>query len=83
LLLLAAEWLKPKTPRAEGLDDITYRQAFMIGCFQCLALWPGFSRSGSTIAGGMLVGVNRYAASEFSFILAVPMMIGASGLDLY
>ncbi|WP_262484744.1 undecaprenyl-diphosphate phosphatase, partial [Citrobacter braakii] len=83
LLLLAAEWLKPKKPSAEGLDDITYRQAFMIGCFQCLALWPGFSRSGSTIAGGMLVGVNRYAASEFSFILAVPMMIGASGLDLY
>lgn len=82
-LLLAAEWLKPKKPSAEGLDDITYRQAFMIGCFQCLALWPGFSRSGSTIAGGMLVGVNRYAASEFSFILAVPMMIGASGLDLY
>ena len=63
LLLLTAEWLKPKKPRAEGLDDITYRQAFLIGCFQCLALWPGFSRSGSTIAGGMLVGVNRYAAS--------------------
>ncbi|HEI8867022.1 undecaprenyl-diphosphate phosphatase [Serratia sp. AKBS12] len=82
-LLLAAEWLKPKKPRAVGLDDITYRQAFMIGCFQCLALWPGFSRSGSTISGGMLVGVSRYAASEFSFILAVPMMIGASGLDLY
>ena len=79
LLLLAAEWLKPKKPSAEGLDDITYRRAFMIGCFQCTALWPGFSRSGSTIAGGMLVGVNRYAASEFSFITAVPMMIGASG----
>jgi undecaprenyl-diphosphatase len=82
-LLLAAEWLKPKNPRSIGLDDITYRQAFMIGCFQCLALWPGFSRSGATISGGMLVGVNRYAASEFSFILAVPMMIGASALDLY
>ncbi|MFT2794373.1 undecaprenyl-diphosphate phosphatase [Serratia sp. N21D137] len=83
LLLLAAEWLKPKKPSAVGLDDITYRQAFLIGCFQCLALWPGFSRSGSTISGGMLVGVSRFAASEFSFILAVPMMIGASGLDLY
>ncbi len=82
-LLLAAEWLKPKTPRAGGLDDITYRQAFMIGCFQCLALWPGFSRSGATISGGMLVGVSRYAASEFSFILAVPMMMGATVLDLY
>lgn len=82
-LLLAAEWLKPRQPRAVGLDDITHRQAFMIGCFQCLALWPGFSRSGATISGGMLVGVSRYAASEFSFILAVPMMMGATVLDLY
>lgn len=83
LLLLTAEWLKPKNAPSAGLDDITYRQAFVIGCFQCLALWPGFSRSGATISGGMLTGVSRYAASEFSFILAVPMMIGASGLDLY
>jgi undecaprenyl-diphosphatase len=83
VLLLVAEWLKPKNPPAVGLDDITYRQAFAIGCFQCLALWPGFSRSGATISGGMLMGVSRYAASEFSFILAVPMMMGASALDLY
>lgn len=83
VLLLAAEFLKPKKPKAEGIDDITYRQAFVIGCFQCLALWPGFSRSGATISGGMLMGVSRYAASEFSFILAVPMMMGATGLDLY
>jgi len=83
VLLLAAEWFKPKKAKAEGLDDVTYLQAFLIGCFQCLALWPGFSRSGSTIAGGMLLGVSRFAASEFSFILAVPMMIGATGLDLY
>jgi len=66
VLLIAAELLKPKEPRAPGLDDMTYRQAFMIGCFQCLALWPGF-----------------YAASEFSFLLAVPMMMGATALDLY
>jgi len=83
LLLIAAECLKPKIPRAPGLDDMTYRQAFMIGCFQCLALWPGFSRSGATISGGMLMGVSRYAASEFSFLLAVPMMMGATALDLY
>ncbi|AMO47111.1 undecaprenyl-diphosphatase [Kosakonia oryzendophytica] len=83
VLLIAAEVLKPKVPRAEGVDDITYRQAFMIGCFQCLALWPGFSRSGATISGGMLMGVSRYAASEFSFLLAVPMMMGATVLDLY
>ena len=67
LLLLAAEWLKPKKPSAEGLDDITYRRVHD-RLLPVPALWPGFSRSGSTIAGGMLVGVNRYAASEFSFI---------------
>lgn len=83
LLLIAAEVLKPKKPKVEGLDDMTYRQAFIIGCFQCLALWPGFSRSGATISGGMLIGVSRYAASEFSFILAVPMMLGATILVLY
>lgn len=83
VLLIIAEVLKPKEPKAPGLDDMTYRQAFFIGCFQCLALWPGFSRSGATISGGMLVGVSRYAASEFSFLLAVPMMMGATALDLY
>lgn len=83
VLLLVAEFFKPKQPKAAGIDDITYLQAFMIGCFQCLALWPGFSRSGATISGGMLMGVSRYAASEFSFILAVPMMMGATILDLY
>ncbi|EOW6701666.1 undecaprenyl-diphosphate phosphatase [Cronobacter malonaticus] len=83
VLLIIAEVLKPKEPKALGLDDMTYRQAFFIGCFQCLALWPGFSRSGATISGGMLVGVSRYAASEFSFLLAVPMMMGATALDLY
>lgn len=83
VLLLVAEKLKPRQPTAVGLDDISYRQALLIGCCQCLALWPGFSRSGATISGGMLAGVSRFAASEFSFLLAVPMMIGASGLDLY
>ena len=83
VLLIAAELLKPKEPRAVGVDDMTYRQAFIIGCFQCLALWPGFSRSGATISGGMLMGVSRYAASEFSFLLAVPMMLGATVLDVY
>ncbi|HCM60931.1 MAG TPA: undecaprenyl-diphosphatase [Morganella sp. (in: Bacteria)] len=83
ILLIIAEVFKPKKAQSTGLDDISYRQAFAIGCFQCLALWPGFSRSGATISGGMLTGVNRYTASEFSFILAVPMMMGATALDLY
>ncbi|MGL5501186.1 MAG: undecaprenyl-diphosphate phosphatase, partial [Plesiomonas shigelloides] len=67
---------------AHNIDEISYKQAFGIGLFQCLALWPGFSRSGSTISGGLLLGVGRHAAAEYSFILAVPMMLGASGLDL-
>lgn len=62
---------------------MTYRQAFIISCFQCLALWSGFSRAGSTFASGILLGVDRYAASVFYFILAVLITIGASGLDLY
>jgi undecaprenyl-diphosphatase len=54
----------------------------LIGCFQCLALIPGTSRSGSTILGGMLMGVSRGAASEFSFYLAIPTMLGASLLKM-
>ncbi|WP_053097410.1 undecaprenyl-diphosphate phosphatase [Candidatus Palibaumannia cicadellinicola] len=65
------------------IDDISYLQAFLIGCFQCFALWPGFSRSGATISGGILVGVSRTVAFEFSFILSVPIKLGATILDLY
>jgi undecaprenyl-diphosphatase len=65
-----------------NLDELTYRQAICVGLFQCFALWPGFSRSGATIAGGILLGVNHKTAAEFSFLVAVPMMIAASGLDL-
>lgn len=82
-LLLAGEWLKPKQLQAIDINNLTYLQAFFIGCFQCLALWPGFSRSGATINGGIIIGVSRYVALEFSFILAVPMMLGATVIDLY
>ncbi|MBP0724394.1 undecaprenyl-diphosphate phosphatase [Bacillus sp. RG28] len=81
ILLIVAERFA-KEPKSTNLDQISYTQAFLIGCFQVLALWPGFSRSGSTIAGGLLLGLNRKTAAEFTFILAVPMMIGASGVDL-
>jgi len=80
VLLIIAEKFRPAVT-AETLDDISYKQAFGVGLFQCLALWPGFSRSGATISGGMLMGISRHAAAEFSFIMAVPMMIAASGLD--
>ncbi|MWC27919.1 undecaprenyl-diphosphate phosphatase [Paenibacillus sp. MMS18-CY102] len=81
LLLIAAEKIRRK-PSAETLDDITYRQALGIGCFQILSLWPGFSRSGSTMAGGMFFGVKKEAAAEFTFLMSVPIMLGASGVDL-
>ncbi|MFP3471437.1 undecaprenyl-diphosphate phosphatase, partial [Micrococcus sp. SIMBA_144] len=74
--------LKKRAPVSPSLDDLTLKQAFSIGLFQCLALWPGFSRSGATISGGVLLGTNHKTAAEFSFILAVPMMVAASGYDL-
>ena len=58
------------------------RQALTIGLFQCLAVYPGFSRAGSTISGGLLAKVNYKTASEFSFLIALPVMVGATGLDL-
>ncbi len=65
------------------LEALTVRQCIGIGFFQCLALWPGMSRSASTIIGGMLVGASRSVAAEFSFIVAVPVMFAATLLDLY
>ncbi len=62
--------------------DIDYKTALLIGCFQCLALIPGTSRSGSTILGAILLGVARPAGAEFSFFLAIPTMLGASALKL-
>ena len=64
------------------LDDMTPKLALGIGCFQCLALWPGFSRSASTIMGAMLLGSKRSLAAEYSFIAAVPIMIAATGYDM-
>ena len=62
--------------------EISFKKAFWIGLFQCLAIVPGTSRSGATILGASLVGVSRPGAAEFSFFLAVPVMIGASGIKL-
>lgn len=73
---------KNKTPRYAKADDIDAKTALKIGCFQMLSLIPGTSRSGSTILGGMLCGVSRAAGAEFSFFLALPVMLGASALKL-
>ena len=73
---------KGKAPSIKNTTEIGYRTAILIGCFQCLSLIPGTSRSGSTILGGILLGVSRATASEFSFFLAIPTMLGASALKL-
>ena len=68
--------------KVETVENITYKHAFGIGAFQMLALIPGTSRSGSTILGASLLGTSRTAAAEFSFFMAIPVMLGASGLKL-
>ncbi len=82
LLMLAVEWLHPKT-RTTSVDGVTWKQALGIGFFQCLALWPGMSRSSSTIVGGMFLGLSRGVSAEFSFLAAVPIVSAASIYDLY
>lgn len=71
-----------KTSAIADVDAMDYRTAILMGCFQCLSLIPGTSRSGSTILGGILLGVSRGAAAEFSFFMAIPTMLGASALKL-
>ena len=68
--------------KIKNVYEIDYRTAILIGCFQCLSLIPGTSRSGSTILGAILLGVGRSAGAEFSFFLAIPTMLGASALKL-
>ena len=73
---------RAKTPKYNGISQISYQIAFAIGLFQALSLVPGTSRSGSTILGAIIIGVSRVAAAEFSFYLAVPVMFGASLIKL-
>ncbi|ANU15371.1 Undecaprenyl-diphosphatase [Planococcus halocryophilus Or1] len=78
ILMIVADKFGPKKPTVNSLDEITYVQALKIGFVQCLSLWPGFSRSGATISGGVLFGLNHRVAADFTFIMAVPIMFGAS-----
>ena len=73
--------IRPKT-EIEDINSISYKTAFYIGCFQILAIIPGTSRSGATIVGAMLMGLTRIVAAEFTFYLAVPVMLGYSALKL-
>ena len=82
IAFIVMESRKGGTAKVETVEDITYKHAFGIGAFQMLALIPGTSRSGSTILGASLLGTSRTAAAEFSFFMAIPVMLGASGLKL-
>ena len=73
---------RDRTPRVRSFSDMSIRTALLIGVFQMLALIPGTSRSGSTILGATVLGCSRYVAAEFSFFMAIPVMLGASGLKL-
>lgn len=81
VFMILAERFQPRIT-AQTMDQLSYGQAFKIGLFQCLSLWPGFSRSGATIAGGLFVGISHKAAADFSFLIAIPIMFAASGYDL-
>ena len=70
------------TPRVTKLEQISYRDALLIGVWQCLAIIPGTSRSGATIVGGLLLGLSRACVAEFTFYLAIPVMAGASLLKV-
>ncbi len=72
-----------KVARYRAPEEIPWRRALAVGFFQCLAMIPGVSRSGATIMGALLVGVERRAAAEFSFLLAIPTMLAATVYDLY
>ncbi|OBZ17345.1 undecaprenyl-diphosphate phosphatase [Bacillus sp. FJAT-26390] len=82
VFMIIADRLRPAKPKVETVDQISYKQALSVGLIQCLSLWPGFSRSGSTISGGVLLGMSHRAAADFTFIMAVPIMAGASLLSL-
>ena len=83
LVFLALEYFyKEKSVTVRDVEDLSYRQALWIGIAQVFALIPGTSRAGSTIIGALLVGLDRKASAEFSFLLALPVMAVASGFDL-
>jgi undecaprenyl-diphosphatase len=73
---------RPRVPTVESVDDMGWKDALKVGCAQAFALIPGTSRSGATIIGGMLFGLSRRAATEFSFFLAVPTLVAAGAYDL-
>ena len=82
LFIVIENYNKRRRPACTSLEDLTFKTALIIGCFQVLSVIPGTSRSGSTIIGGILAGTSRTVAAEFTFFLAIPVMFGASVLKI-
>ena len=82
LFIMLERWRRGKATPITDLESISYRNAFLIGIFQMLAIIPGTSRSGSTILGSMLLGLSRGVAAEFSVFMAIPAMVGAGGIKM-
>lgn len=80
--LFVERYNKTRTPRIAAMSELTWKDALLIGVFQVLALIPGTSRSGATILGGILIGASRGLAAEYTFFLAIPVMLGASLLKI-
>jgi undecaprenyl-diphosphatase len=80
--ILAVEW-RGTRPRCTGLDELSWREALAVGLFQCVAMWPGMSRAGATILGGMMVGIDRKTATQYSFFAAVPALSAAAIYDVF
>ena len=83
LFIIVENYNRYRIPRARDVEHLDYKTALLIGIFQVLALVPGTSRSGATILGGILLGASRQVAAEFTFYLAIPVMLGASLLKLF
>ncbi len=81
VVILIVESVRPRTT-VSSVGDLGFRQALAIGLFQCLSLWPGVSRAGATIVGGLLCGLERRTAATYSFVAAVPVMTAAALYDL-
>lgn len=82
IVMLVIEWFRPRATTSR-VYDLSWKQALGIGLAQLLALIPGTSRAAATILGGYALGLTRPAATEFSFLLAIPTLVGAGALDLY
>ena len=83
LFIVVEKWQADKPVKVERVEDISYSQAMIVGCFQALSIVPGTSRSGSTILGSRIIGIARPAAAEFSFFMGIPAMVGASLIKGY